>query len=42
MLRRLRDAQLGQGQLHHPPAGWSSTLVKRLKLERTLEGHDGE
>ncbi|KAL4458237.1 hypothetical protein ABPG75_013102 [Micractinium tetrahymenae] len=41
MLRRLRDAQLGQAQLHHPPVGWSTTLVKRLKLERTLEGHDG-
>lgn len=41
MLRRLREAQLGQATLHHPPAGWSSTLVKRLQLERTLEGHDG-
>lgn len=41
MLRRLRDAQLGQAQLHQPPAGWSQTLVKRLKLERILDGHDG-
>ncbi len=44
MLSLLRDAQLGVGRAHHAFAsvpGWNCGLVKRLKLERTLEGHDG-
>ena len=44
MLHWLRDAQLGVSSPRArtvPPPGWSSTLVKRLRLERTLEGHDG-
>ncbi|EFN54263.1 hypothetical protein CHLNCDRAFT_135819 [Chlorella variabilis] len=42
MLGRLRQQQIGQGPgVQNPPPGWSSTLVKRLRLERTLEGHDG-
>lgn len=45
MLGVLREAQLGLGCPHralHSVPGWSATLVRRLRLERTLEGHDGE
>lgn len=43
MLHALRDAQLGQARLnaHSTVPGWSATLVRRLRLSNTLQGHDG-
>lgn len=43
MLQALRDAQLGLRPHQTIPAvpGWTTSLVKRLRLEKTLEGHDG-
>jgi hypothetical protein len=41
MLRKLREAQLGQGRASELPKLSSNALVKRLRVERVLEGHDG-
>ena len=41
MLRKLREAQLGQGRASELPKLSSNSLVKRLRIERVLEGHDG-
>ncbi|KAI3435675.1 hypothetical protein D9Q98_001733 [Chlorella vulgaris] len=39
-LRQRQAVETGQRRCA-PPAGWSTTLVKRLRLDRQLAGHDG-